>query len=87
MAKGNGLYEQVVTVAHDYFGPAAPRYVERLIRNHLKKAPEDLGVHDLPQLTEWAIRTTAMLTDDKMEIRKFETRLQALTNRTSQRAG
>ncbi len=79
------LYETVIDIAEDYFGPAAPRFVGRLINNHLHKAPEQITTKDLPELVTWSKLTVAMLTDDKDAIEEFSSRLDALVKQNSRR--
>lgn len=72
------LYERVAYVAEDYFGPAAPRYIERLISSHLNKQAADLEPNDLPELIEWVRVTVAMLTEHEDVIESLTTRLSSL---------
>jgi len=81
---GNMLYDKVVSIAEDYFGPAAPRFINRLITNHLGKAPVKITARDIPDLAVWVSLTVAMLTDDQDTIDQFTKRLHQLT--TPQRA-
>jgi len=72
------LYNSVVKVAEDYFGPAAPRYVDRLIDHHLQKPPTALTKKDLPEIATWTSLALAMITDDKSVIEEFSQRLTSL---------
>lgn len=76
--QGSMLRDQVIAVAGDYLGPAAPRFIDRLIANHLAKQPGDLSDKDLPELIRWTRLATAMLTDDPKEINDFVQRLRQL---------
>jgi hypothetical protein len=73
------LYDNVTEIAEDYFGPVAPRFMSRLITNHLGKTPETITPADLPELTEWVKLTVAMLTDDQSLIKEFTARLDKLS--------
>ena len=72
------LYEQVTQIAEDYFGPAAPRFIDRLIANHLEKHPSELNTSDLPELIEWTRLTASMLTENKTTVNELVTRLELL---------
>jgi hypothetical protein len=75
MSASPTLYVRVVELASDYLGPAAPRFVDRLIRNHLGKNPEQLAERDIQQLVVWVKLSVSMLTDDTDEIEDFTSRL------------
>lgn len=75
MKQGTSLHTQLIRIAEDYFGPAASRFVDRLISNHLKKEPAQLGEADLPELIKWASLTCALLTDDPRTLAEFTERL------------
>jgi len=73
------LYEEVVNVTHEYFGPAADRFVTRQIRHHLSKNPKELRKKDLGGLINWISMAMALLHEDEELIHKYATDLQALT--------
>jgi hypothetical protein len=73
------LYQQVVKVTHEYFGPAADRFVARQIRNHLNKNPKELRKKDLARLINWISVAMALLHEDEEQIHKYAADLQALT--------
>ena len=73
------LYNQVTKVTEDYFGPAASRFIDRLIINHLGKEPEQLTNSDLPELIEWTRVTVSVLSDDKKMLKELTNRLQLLS--------
>lgn len=75
MTKNSALYKKVVVIAEDYFGPAASRYVDRLVDNHFQKKPEQLTQKDMPELIEWTKLTVAMITEDQEVIDEFANRL------------
>lgn len=43
-------YDEILSVASDYLGPAADRFVSRQIRSHLHKEPQNLQKSDIPTL-------------------------------------
>lgn len=59
------LHQQVVHITEDYLGPAAPRFVDRQIKFHLRKHPDAINTEDLKPLIEWIKVSLALLTDDK----------------------
>lgn len=75
----NTLYNDVVHVTHEYFGPAADRFVTRQIRNHLRKDPYQLRKQDLAGLIEWISLAMALLSDDEKLVSKYVADLKNLT--------
>lgn len=73
------LYEEVIIIAEDYFGPAAPRFMDRLIVNHFDKQPAKLARGDMPELIEWTRLAASMLTENKAEVKEFTERLELLS--------
>lgn len=72
------LYEEVVKVAEDYLGPAAPRIMGRLVNNHLQKEPTSLRRQDVKELTKWTRLAVSVVTEDKTVINEFMARLKQL---------
>ncbi len=73
------LYRQVVTVAEDYLGPAAPRFVARQVAFLFNKNPQELALEDMPRLIEWTRVTLALLTDDQQVVEECARKLGELT--------
>jgi hypothetical protein len=69
------LYKRVVSVTEDYLGPAAERFIQRLINFHLNKQPAELNRADIPKLTEWVKVSLGLLTDDKRLVDDCEKKL------------
>jgi hypothetical protein len=80
MVVGLSVYDSVRDIAEDYFGPAAPRYVRRIIINHLDKTPEKLRPKDIPQLVSWVKVTLSFLTDDTELVEEFVSRIMNLAD-------
>lgn len=76
------LYNQVVAIAQDYLGPAADRFIERLVNFHLEKKPEQLSNADIPKLTEWIKVSLGLLTSDKTTVDDCEKRILKLSKST-----
>jgi len=78
MAKDSDLYTYVVSVTADYLGPAAQRFIDRQIQNHLDKEPSELTIRDLPQLVDWIRVSVAFLTEDRQLIDELTQKLRSL---------
>lgn len=64
-------YDKVVDVTNKYLGPAANRFIDRQIENHLHKLPEKLTAKDLLILTDWIKVAVSLLTEDKKIVEKY----------------
>jgi hypothetical protein len=78
MVADRTLYEEVTRIAEDYLGPAASRFIDRLISNHLHKAPQDLKKHDIKELTTWTRLAVSMITNEEETVEDFVERLRLL---------
>ena len=78
MVADRTLYEEVTRIAEDYLGPAAPRFINRLITNHLHKEPEDLMKRDIKELTTWTRLAVSMITNEEETVEDFVERLRLL---------
>lgn len=77
------LYTRVVDVAADYLGPAAQRFIDRQIQNHVgKEDPKTLTLTDLPVLIDWVRVSVAFLTEDRELIDELTHRLRTLQGST-----
>lgn len=65
------LYRQVVDTTQDYLGPAAERFVQRQIRTHLQKEPDQLSPGDIKKLAEWLKIAMALLTEDTGMVKDY----------------
>ncbi len=72
------LYTQMVEITSRYLGPSADRFINRQVRNHIGKEPEDLVGEDLLRLIDWIRISMVFLTDDDEIIREYLNRLQDL---------
>ena len=72
------LYKNIIAVVSDYLGPAADRFIDRQIENHLQKEPAQLTHKDLPLLIDWVRVSVAFLTEDRKLIDDLTTRLREL---------
>ncbi len=69
------LAKDIVSIAEDYLGPSAPRFMERLVSNHLGTTLDQITSRDMQKLMRWTQVSTAMLTDDTKMITEFVERL------------
>ncbi|MEO6761737.1 MAG: hypothetical protein ABI220_05220 [Candidatus Saccharimonadales bacterium] len=76
------LYDEVVRVTYEYLGPAANRFVERQIKNHLRKRPEQLKKKDLKVLIDWIRLAMNLLSDDEKIVDKYISELKELAHGT-----
>ncbi len=74
------VYERVVHITHIYLGPAADRFIDRQIQNHLHKDPAKLGIGDLAVLTDWIRVAVAMLTDDSEIVEEYILQLERIAS-------
>ena len=81
------VYERVVHITHIYLGPAADRFIDRQIQNHLHKAPEALVLSDIAVLTDWIRIAVAMLTDDAEIVEEYIMQLQRIAESPKKRQG
>lgn len=77
------IYEQVVEVTYDYLGPAAERFIDRVITVHLGKDPEELSKKDIDKFVDWAKLAMALLTEDTKEVDEFTKNLLAIAKKRS----
>jgi hypothetical protein len=69
------VYQQLVKITQEYLGPAAERFIARLVDSHLHKTPDELSAKDIPQLTSWIKVSLGLLTNDKNLIDECEKRI------------
>jgi hypothetical protein len=79
------LYQEVVSITQEYLGPAANRFVDRLINFHLNKKPEELTAKDIAKLSEWIKVSLGMLTEDKAIIDDCQKRIMQLSAQRGKR--
>jgi hypothetical protein len=77
------LYLHVLEISEDYLGPAAPRFLERLVLNHLGKPAAKISESDLPQLVVWIKLATTMITNDENSVNEYMHRLETLADQNN----
>lgn len=74
------IYEQVVKVTNIYLGPAAERFIDRQVENHLHKPPSKLTKSDLNSLIDWIRVVVSLLTDDTDIVEEYIRELKKLSS-------
>jgi hypothetical protein len=75
----SSIYNQVVKITHVYLGPAAERFIDRQVENHLHKAPNKLTRADLLSLIDWIRVVVSLLTEDSEIVEEYIHELRKLT--------
>lgn len=78
------LYTKVVRVTHVYLGPAAERFIDRQVRNHLHKRPQDLSREDLDKLIDWIRVAVSLITEDSEIVEEYTEQLTKLVKGNNQ---
>jgi len=71
ISNSNKTYDNLVDLTEDYLGPAAERFIQRQIRVHLDKEPDQLTQNDLPKLANWVKVAIAILTEDSQMVNQY----------------
>ncbi|MBC7581293.1 hypothetical protein H7097_00305 [Aeromicrobium sp.] len=74
------LYERVVQTTHIYLGPAADRFIDRQVQNHIHKEPSTLNEADLILLIDWIRVAVSLLTDDSEIVEEYILQLERLAH-------
>lgn len=76
------VYEQVVEVTYAYLGPAAKRFIDREVRAHLGKKPDELTKGDIAKLHDWSRLAIALITDDSNMVDDFSKNMLAIVGKS-----
>lgn len=71
-------HERIVRITHEYMGVTAERFIDRQIRNHLHKEPDQVTAKDIPQLIDWVQLAVSHLTNDQQVIEEYINQLKRL---------
>jgi hypothetical protein len=77
--KPSSIYQQVVKVTHTYLGPAAERFIDRQVENHLHKPPSKITKADLLKLIDWIRVIVSLITEDTDIVEEYISELHKLT--------
>ena len=72
------LYEEVVQITRAYLGPAADRFIDRQIYNHLHKKSRNLSEEELYALIDWIGATVSLLTEESRVVEQYTEQLKKL---------
>lgn len=72
------IYDQVVKITHVYLGPAADRFIDRQIQNHLHKSPEQMSKADLLKLIDWIKVAVSLITEDSEIVEEYTNELRRI---------
>lgn len=78
-ASSSTLYNDVLRVTRVYLGPAAQRFIDRQVENHLHKPPAKLTPADLVKLIDWIKVSVSHLTEDSGIVEEYVSELRKLT--------
>jgi hypothetical protein len=76
------LYDDVVTIAKEYIGPAGQKFIDRQLESHLNLKPADLNKTNLFELSKWCFASGRLIIDAE-EARSFQGRINALAEKAS----
>lgn len=83
----NTLYQEAVRVTYTYLGPAAERFIDRQIKNHLDKEPTQLTASDITKLIDWIRIAVSFLTEDSDLIEEYVHQLKQIAVKHSGEKG
>lgn len=72
------IHDQVVKITHVYLGPAADRFIDRQIQNHLHKSPEQMSKADLLKLIDWIKVAVSLITEDSEIVEEYTDELRRI---------
>jgi hypothetical protein len=67
----NNVYWNLVSITSQYLGPAAERFIDRQVRNHLNKDPHDITKKDVEFLVDWLRSSVSLLTDNEELVEEY----------------
>ncbi len=74
------LRDEVVKIVNDYLGPASERFVDRNIRTHLGKEPEDLSKEDILKMCNWMKISLSIISSNAQIAQEAVDRIIKVTN-------
>lgn len=80
----NTIYDEVVRLAHEYFGPDSARHIGKFIKVHLRKPPEHLTKDELVSMIDWIKNEASYMAEDQHKADQYVRDLLAMTDRDNQ---
>jgi hypothetical protein len=71
VSKQNNVYRNLVIITSQYLGPAAERFIDRQVRNHLNKEPRDITKKDVEFLVDWLRSSVSLLTENEDLVEEY----------------
>lgn len=71
-------YQKILDITKDYLGPAAERFINRQIKSHLRKGPEQISRQDIPMLAIRIRSGLMLLTKDERTVQEAFQRINAV---------
>lgn len=81
--KTPSLHAQIVKITNVYLGPAAERFIDRQVENHLHIPPSKLTKDELRSLIDWIRVVVSLLTEDADIVEEYINELQKLADNGS----
>lgn len=81
MASGksdNKLYKELINVTSSYLGPSSERFIDRQIKNHLNKEPNQVKSSDIALLIDWIRLSMSILTNDDRLVKEYISKIKKL---------
>jgi hypothetical protein len=85
--RSSSIYDELVKITHVYLGPAADRFINRQLANHLRKSPGELTRADLGSLIDWIKVVVSLLTEDTALIEEYIAELKKLAGPPTKKPG
>ncbi|HUA13237.1 MAG TPA: hypothetical protein VL989_01930 [Candidatus Sulfotelmatobacter sp.] len=76
--KNPTTYDRLVAITHVYLGPAADRFINRQIENHLHKDPKTITKEDLRSLSDWIKVIVGLICDDQDIVEEYTNEIRKL---------
>jgi hypothetical protein len=74
----NKIYKELIRITDPFLGPSSERFINRQIRYHLNKDPEEIVASDVKDLVDWIRLSLSLLTDDGTAIKEYVKNIKAI---------
>ena len=71
------LYDNAISIAKEYMGPAGQQFLDRQIKEHLKLDPAELDPANLADLSKWCFTSGRLFIDSDLA-KEFQEKIRAL---------
>ena len=73
------IYDEMIRLAHEYFGPDSARHVGKFVSVHLGKPAEKITKDELVSMIDWIKNEASYMTEDGALAERYVGDLLALT--------